>query len=201
VANGLQPGLSAQYYTNAIDTRTRGIDVVVTYRWDLGDWGNVRFNGGYNHGNTVITHIKPNPPQLAALGQNFPLFGRAAQGNLTTSYPKTKVTLGANWQWDRWAVNLRTTRYGAFTTISDLVNGAVIPTNDRHYGSKLVTDLEVDFKVRPNITLVAGANNLFNEYPDKNGIYNPANGSGQFPGSSPFGFTGGSWYARVQYDF
>jgi iron complex outermembrane receptor protein len=51
------------------------------------------------------------------------------------------------------------------------------------------------------VTVAAGANNLFNEYPDKNGIYNPATGSGHFPGTSPFGFTGGSWYARVQYNF
>ena len=73
--------------------------------------------------------------------------------------------------------------------------------NDRSFGAKWITDLEVSYKLLDSVTVAAGANNLFNEYPDKNGIYNAALGSGQFPGTSPFGFTGGSWYARVQYNF
>ena len=40
-AHGLSPDLSAQYYTNAIDTRTRGVDAVATYTHDLGDYGDL----------------------------------------------------------------------------------------------------------------------------------------------------------------
>ncbi len=195
ISKGLSGDLSAQYYTNAIDTRSRGIDVVLTYRYDMGDWGNIRFNGGYNHNSTKITNIIPNPPELTALGAGFVLFGRASQGFLTTSYPRSKVSLGLNWDWQKLNVNLRTTRYGGYTVLADLA------TQDRHFGPKFITDLEVSYKVLDNVTVAAGANNLFNEYPDKNGIYNPATGSGHFPGTSPFGFTGGSWYARVQYNF
>ncbi|HET6972070.1 MAG TPA: TonB-dependent receptor, partial [Phenylobacterium sp.] len=194
-SKGLSPDLSAQYYTNAIDTRSRGVDVVGTYRRDLGDWGQLRVNVGYNHNTTTILHIIPNPPQLTALGSSFVLFGRGSQGFLTTSYPHSKFNLGANWAWQKLNVNLRTTRYGGFTVLADLAS------QDRHFTAKWVTDLEVSYKVLENVTVAAGANNLFNEYPDKNGIYNPATGSGQFPGTSPFGFTGGSWYARVQYNF
>ena len=123
------------------------------------------------------------------------LFGRGSQGFLTTSFPKSKVALGLNWDWNKLNVNLRSTRYGKYTVIADL------PAQDRAFGAKWITDLEVSYKVLSNVTVAAGANNLFNEYPDKNGIYNAATGSGQFPGTSPFGFTGGSWYARVQYNF
>jgi iron complex outermembrane receptor protein len=194
-SKGLSPDLSAQYYTNAIDTRSKGVDFVATYRRDLGDWGQLRANLGYNHNTTTIRHIIPNPPQLTALGSSFVLFGRASQGFLTTSYPHSKFSLGANWAWNQLNVNLRTTRYGGFTVLADL------PSQDRHFTAKWITDLEVSYKVLENVTVAAGANNLFNEYPDKNGIYNPALGSGQYPGTSPFGFTGGSWYARVQYNF
>lgn len=195
ISKGLSGDLSAQYYTNAIDTRTRGIDVVGTYRYDLGDWGRLRANAGFNYGKTKIQNIIPNPPELTALGAGFVLFGRGSQGFLTTSFPRSKVALGLNWDWNKLNVNLRSTRYGKYTVIADL------PAQDRSYGAKWITDLEVSYKVLENVTLAAGANNLFNEYPDKNGIYNAATGSGQFPGTSPFGFTGGSWYARAQYTF
>lgn len=195
ISKGLSGDLSAQYYTNAIDTRTRGIDVVGTYRYDLGDWGKLRANAGFNYGKTTIQNIIPNPAELTALGAGFVLFGRGSQGFLTTSFPKSKVALGLNWDWNKLNVNLRSTRYGKYTVVADL------PAQDRSYGAKWITDLEVSYKVLDSVTLAAGANNLFNEYPDKNGIYNAALGSGQFPGTSPFGFTGGSWYARVQYTF
>jgi iron complex outermembrane receptor protein len=45
-----------------------------------------------------------------------------------------------------------------------------------------------------------GANNLFNVYPDKNGIKDWAGGYkyGQF---SPFGFGGAYYYTRLAYNF
>ena len=115
--------------------------------------------------------------------------------SLTTSYPHTKVSLGLNWDWRKVNVNIRSTRYGSYTVVADLVS------NDRFFGAKWITDMEVSYKLPYNLTIAIGANNIFNEYPDKNGIYNPATGSGQFPGTSPFGFTGGSWYSRLAYTF
>lgn len=195
IANGLPGALSAQYYTNAIDTRTKGVDIVGTYRTDLGDWGQLRWNFGYNYNKTEITGVIPNPPELAALGPNFVLFDRLSRGNLTEALPKDKITLGANWQWERLNVNLRGTRFGEFTVLQNA------PANDRSYGAKWVTDLEVSVKATDHISVSVGANNLFNVYPDANGIYNATIGSGQYSGLSQFGFTGGSYYARLQWDF
>jgi iron complex outermembrane receptor protein len=194
-ANGLSPDLSAQYYTNAIDTRTRGIDVVATYRVNLDGFGRGRLSAAYGYNDTDITGIIPNPPQLSSLGAGFVLFGRASQGFLTTSFPHSKVALGLNWDIGRFNVNLRSTRFGKYTVLADL------PVQDRSFGSKWITDLEVSARLWKTLNLAVGANNIFNEYPDKNGTYNAATGSGQFPGTSPFGFTGGSWYTRLAYNF
>jgi iron complex outermembrane receptor protein len=92
-------------------------------------------------------------------------------------------------------VNLRQTRFGKYTIRQNLV------ANDRSYGAEWITDLEVSYKLPWNVTVAAGANNLFNTYPDANGIFNANLGAGQYPGTSPIGFTGGSYYARVQWDF
>ena len=56
--------------------------------------------------------------------------------------------------------------------------------------------------------MAIGANNLFNVYPDDNGVlqskaypFNTSLGSGQYPTTAPYGFTGGSYYARVGVSF
>jgi iron complex outermembrane receptor protein len=202
VANGLPSSISAQYYTNAIDTRTRGVDLVAAYRQELGDYGTLRLTLGYNHNKTEITDIIDNPPELAALGSSYVLFDRLSRGYLTTAFPKDKVSLGANWSWNKLNVNLRQTRFGSYTIQQN------IPANDRKYGAKWITDLEVGYKVLPTVNVAIGANNLLNIYPSRSGpsiaantSYNINTGTGQYPGTSPFGFTGGSYYARVQWDF
>ncbi|WP_397401008.1 TonB-dependent receptor plug domain-containing protein [Phenylobacterium sp.] len=195
VANGLPGSLSGQYYTNAIDTRTDGIDIVAIWKKDLGDWGALRASAGYNHNETEIRSIIANPPQLSALGPTFVLFDRLSQGNLTTAIPKDKIALSAAWTWNDVSVNLRQTRFGKYTVRQNLA------ANDRSYGAEWITDLEVSYKFRDKVTFAVGSNNLFNNYPDAVGIFNANLGAGQYPGTSPIGFTGGSYYARVQWDF
>jgi iron complex outermembrane receptor protein len=195
IANGLSGDLSAQYYTNAIDTRTRGIDIVATWRNDLGPYGALRWSVGYNWNETEITGVIANPPELTALGSGFVLFDRLSRGYLTEAFPKNKISANLNYNWERVTVNLRGTRYGGYTILQN------IPANDRSFGPKWITDLEVGFDVNDNVNVAVGANNLFNVYPSPNGTFNVNLGSGQYPGTSPFGFTGGFYYARLQYKF
>lgn len=195
IANGLSGDLSAQYYTNAIDTRTEGVDVVGAYRMTLGEYGVVRWSLGYNSNHTAITHIIANPPQLSALGPSFVLFDRLSQGYLTKAVPRNKIAVGGAYTWRGLDVTLRGTRYGGYTVLQNAVS------SDRKFGPKWITDLEVAYHLPKNITLALGASNLFNVYPSANGIFNATIGSGQYPGTSPFGFTGGSYYGRVQWNF
>jgi len=197
VANGLPADVSAQYYTNAIDTRTRGIDVVATYRVNLGDLGSMRFNASFNYNQTDITHVIPNPSQLSALGAGYVLFDRVARGNMTTLMPTTKIFFGDTWTIGRFTLSPRITRYGSY--IIPQVNAAL----DRRFGAKWITDLEASYQITRTLTFAAGANNLFNVYPDANGVYNVALGSQQYGSSppSPFGFTGGSYYGRLSLQF
>jgi iron complex outermembrane receptor protein len=206
IANGLPGSLSAQYYTNAIDTRTQGVDLVAAYRQDLDAYGTLRFTLGYNHNKTKITDIIANPPELAALGSGYVLFDRLSQGYLTKAFPKDKVSLGVNWSWDKLNVNMRQTRFGGYTVEQNLVAGK--PTNDRSYGAKWITDLEASYRVTKALSVAVGANNLLNIYPSRSGadnatntVFNANTGTGQYPSISPFGFTGGSYYARLQWDF
>ncbi|MEH3106787.1 MAG: TonB-dependent receptor [Sphingomonas fennica] len=191
IANGQSSDISAQYYTNAIDTRTRGIDVVATYRLDVGDLGTMRLNAGFNYNKTIITDIAANPPQLAQLGAGFVLFDRLSQGNLTNAIPRTKLFLGDVWTLGDFTFTGRLVRYGKFAQLQNLV------AQDRYFSAKWIADAEIAWQATKGLNVAIGANNLFNTYPDRNGLFNASLGNSQYPTTAPYGFTGGSYYARV----
>ncbi|MEA1673644.1 TonB-dependent receptor [Nitrospirillum sp. BR 11163] len=190
---GFAPGLSAQYYTNAVDTRTEGVDAVANYLVDLGDAGDVRLGAAYSWTRTYITHIKPTPTQLSSLG--YALFDRQRQADLTDGTPRGKAILSANWHWDRLHVDTRLTRYGSYT------EAGTVAANDRTFSAKWITDLDVGVDLTDRISVSLGANNLFDVYPDAIGIVDAKTGLNKYGLFSPFGITGGYYYSRVSVKF
>jgi iron complex outermembrane receptor protein len=193
-ANGLPPSLYAQYYTNAVDTRTRGLDVVNEYHQQLGEWGQVRWSAAYNWNQTKIEKLQDNPSALAGLGSQYQLFDRRLQKDLTVATPQSKLILASNWKLGDFDTNLAVTRFGSY------IEGDNNPVNDRKYSAKWITDLDVAYKLSKQLTVALGGNNLFNVYPDKKGIqdWSGAYKYGQF---SPFGLGGSYYYTRLAYAF
>ncbi len=190
-ANGFQP-YSVRYFTNAIDTRTRGIDVVATYNTRLGVMGTWRGSIAYNYNRTKITKVAENPDELAGL--NLVMFNRQQQGYLTDGSPRTKLILGSDWTLGNFNTNLRLTRYGKVRSID------VTAANDYIYDAKWVTDIDVSYKLTESTTVSVGANNLFDIYPEKNPRPNTFGGS-IWAAGSPFGNYGGFYYARLGVKF
>ncbi|MFD2499372.1 TonB-dependent receptor plug domain-containing protein [Rhizorhabdus histidinilytica] len=112
VANGVTNVDSAQFFTNAIDTRTRGVDVVAEYTVRTAGFGSFRLNAAYSYNKTKILKVIDNPAQLAPL--NVTLFGRQAQRDLVAALPRTKLVLSNDWSLDRFHALLRVTRYGSY---------------------------------------------------------------------------------------
>ncbi len=194
--------LSAQYYTNAIDTRTRGVDVVATYRHTLFEDFKMQWNLGFNYNKTKITDIIPNPSELAAI--SFELFDRASRSNLTTNLPRTKAFLGNVATYGDFSLSTRATRFGSFNqngNTTGTVNGVPVYLNDRHYKAKILTDVELTWQATPVFNVSVGANNIFNVYPTGVGSISATLGQGRYPGIAPTGFTGGFYYTRVGVNF
>ncbi|MPT47150.1 MAG: TonB-dependent receptor [Sphingobium sp.] len=196
IANGLSGDISAQYYTNAIDTRTRGIDVVATYRHNVGDDISMNWNLGYNYNKSVITNIKDNPSELASLGADYVLFDRLSQSNMTVNLPRTKLYLGNSTTWQDVSLNTRVVRYGAFKSYGNSTS------TDREFGAKWITDVELSWKATELFSIAIGANNLFNVYPERNdAMANVNTGAGFYATSGAYGFTGGFYYGRITVNF
>jgi iron complex outermembrane receptor protein len=193
VANGFTAGQSAQYYTNAVDTQTRGIDLVGDYTTGFGDYGVVKWSTGFSYVKTEIEKLKATPTVLSNIG--YDLFGHQQQSDLTKGTPNTKLLLGANWSIDRFNTSLRFTRYGSYT------EAAPQAANDRDFKAKWITDLDVAYKLTPSVTVALGANNLLNVFPTKNGIVDQKTGINQYGLLGPFGIAGGYYYGRLDYKF
>jgi iron complex outermembrane receptor protein len=193
-AQGFNPDLAGQYFTNAVDTRTRGIDAVAEYTQHLLDsWGQIRWSAAYSWNKTTILDIADTPSQLSSLGNT--LFDRQKQADLTTAMPRDRIALTGLWSVSDFDVNLRLTRYGSYTETSTLA------VNDRNYGAKWITDLEVAYALNKSASITVGANNLFDKYPDKVGVVSPDSGAGQYGSFSPFGINGGFYYTKLSLRF
>ncbi|MDB5685989.1 MAG: TonB-dependent receptor, partial [Rhizorhabdus sp.] len=188
VANGVSNVDSAQFFTNAIDTRTRGVDVVAEYNLRTDTIGTFRLNAAYSYNRTRILNIIDNPSQLSSL--NVTLFGRQAQLDLIAATPRTKVVFSNDWSLGRVHALARVTRYGRYTEASN------VAASDRSFGAKWVADLDIGYDLSDHVTLSVGANNLFDAYPDRNGLI-AADGSGAYGNFAPFGLSGGFYYGRV----
>ncbi len=60
-----------------------------------------------------------------------------------------------------------------------------------------LTDAEVSYRVAKTLTLAAGAQDLFNVFPDRNTTVNSFNGIRTFPSQPPFGMNGRTVYGRI----
>ncbi|WP_240633781.1 TonB-dependent receptor plug domain-containing protein [Caulobacter flavus] len=188
-------GLTATYYTNAVSTRTTGVDFVAEYGFDLGSAGRLNLNAAYAFNKTKVREVAETPAILKAVNPNLVLFDRQKISDLTVGTPREKVVLGAVWSRQTVSASLRATRYGEYT------EAGTSASLDRTYSPKWVADLDIAWDVRPNTNIAIGANNLFDQYPDKIGIVNADQGTLQYGLFSPFGITGGYYYARLTQRF
>src|SRR5690606_34404666 len=181
-----------RYFTNAIDTRTRGVDVVGTWRVPLAS-GSLDLTGGYNHTKTEITRIAPNPAELEQAGLDLERIDRVEAGRIEQGFPRNKLLLGSTWNGQHWSFSATATRYGSVRTTPNN------PALDQTYGAKWLLDLSTSYRANENWNLTLGADNVLNEYPDENIFGNSTNGQFPYSNLSPFGFDGAFVYGKVGY--
>lgn len=193
-ASGVTGVDSAQFFINGVDSRTRGIDAVADYALRTGGIGTFHLSAAYSYNKTRILAVAQNPAQLATLPVPIVLFGRQAQRDLTVALPHSKIVLTSDWSFGKAHALLRATRFGKYIESSTVASG------DRTFGAKVVTDLELGYDLTDRLTLSAGANNLFDVYPDRNGVVS-SDGSNVYGAFAPFGLSGGFYYGRVSVRF
>ncbi|VWX54601.1 TonB-dependent siderophore receptor [Novosphingobium sp. 9U] len=195
---GLNPVQSGFFFSNAASTRTRGLDVVATYRADLGDAGTATLSLSANFNKTKFTRLEV-PPQLEAIGVQ--LIDRARQGDFTKGTPRNKQIANLFWSKGGFSANLRATRYGEVTQVA-AARAADGIFHDDTIKPKVILDLELSAEVREGVKLSVGANNLLDTYPT---ILDPVNqgttGFALYNAYSPYGISGGFYYGKLSFSF
>jgi iron complex outermembrane receptor protein len=189
---------SVRYFTNAIDSRTQGVDIVATYLLGLADYGDLRLSAAVNFNDTEVTHVKDNPPELEALGDGYQYFARREISRFEKGTPADKWNLSATWDYENIQATLRATRYGEVVDTSSSAEG------DELLKAKWLTDIEVAYRPTEQWKLALGANNLFDQYPQdtvSNIGYSDFNQIFTYSGFTPYSLDGRFVYANVTFNF
>jgi iron complex outermembrane receptor protein len=207
-ANGnvLDPTVSQtgiNIFTNGADTRTRGVDLVVSYLSDFADAGTVNWTLSGNYNTTKITRLGVAPASLGGIA----IFDPSARSNLESASPKTKLIGSAFYTLGQFSATLRGTVYGKSSNFTSPDGGTYYK---QRIGTAFIGDIELNYKLTDDLELSAGANNVFNKRPPTvqlvPGTTNLTlvNGGNVLDAPltfSPYGINGGYYYARVGVKF
>jgi iron complex outermembrane receptor protein len=176
---------AVQFFTNAIDTRTRGLDVQASYPFLLGE-GVLTLTGAANFNETRIRGDVRAP---AGLGTT-PLFDPQARSWIEDALPPSKITLTGQYAVGNFTGLVRTTRFGAVESVNLFGPNETVP-------AAFITDVNVGYTFRNRVTLQVGANNVFDVFPP---LQDPANsffGIFKYSRVTPYGIRGANFYSSV----
>ena len=196
------PGVAGgRFFTNAVDTRTLGVDVVANYGFPIGASSTLRLTGGYNYTVNRVLRVAPTPAALSAFQET--LFDRVERARIEVGQPRDNLYLGGVFNYQDLGFTLRTQRFGEVTSFGTPTDGSL----DQTFGAKWITDVNASYTFGGRLTFTAGVDNVFDVYPDKNNKGDATtagnNNFGIFPYNqiSPFGFNGAFYYGRLTVGF
>ena len=149
------------FFSNAIDTRTSGIDVVLSKNnINIGEGSlDLNLSGNYTLKNERDGDVK----DIALVADSGQSVVNATQEALFfTSRPVTKWILGANYDIKKFGFSLNNTYFGK-TTFKQQGMSTDLRTE---FTPKIVTDLAVNYNVNDKLTLSLNVNNLLNVLPE-----------------------------------
>ncbi len=188
----------AQFFANAVDTRTRGLDIVMAYNTRLGP-GRLYATASANFTRTEVlrTNVPLKMAQIFTGGDiekvKNTLFNREERNRLEDALPQQKGAFTLRYSMGRVSAMVRSNYYGK------IYYKPTNPANDEVFGAKVLFDLDVSYEVMEGLRVSVGANNLLNTFPDPHTkASNYSNGRFVFSRRvTQYGMNGGFYYIRT----
>lgn len=182
----------ARFFTNAIDTRTRGLDITASHRRTLGQ-GRIAIVGALNFNETDVTGVNTAP---GLEGKEDIYFSVRERSFVEGSAPNTKGVLGVDYSGVQWSAGVKLNYFGSLEvgTWSQL-DDPTLP--DQHYDSRLTTDVFVGFAFANGLKLTIGGTNIFDEMPTSQDPNETENGARWE--NVQMGFNGASYFTRLSW--
>lgn len=192
----------AQFFANAVDTETFGVDFVADWAFKVGK-AKMGFTGSFNYTQTTVQNI--NIPQGTAdifAGGDLEairdiIFNREERNRLEDALPRIKGSLAYRYNYAPFDFFIRGNFWGPveYTPINE--------DNDETFDARVTFDVNLGIMTPWGLKLSLGGTNIFNVFPEEHEL--DANRfNEQFIYSrrvTQFGMNGGFYYARLDYQF
>lgn len=175
--SGSEDLASVRFFSNDFDTRTQGLDLVANMPLPASA-GDSSLALAFNYTDTRVTRPGAlSAKRLRQLQENLPHW----KGNLSLRHAR------GNWRC------LARLNFHSGYDEAHADNGSlwIRPSGE------LTLDVEAGYAIRERWELIAGAANLFNNFPSRH-QYADLVGS-KYPTSAPFGISGGQYYLKLRY--
>lgn len=211
---------TANFFTNAIDTRARGLEAVASY--------NLRFLRQHSLRTTLAMTFIDNEVKkgsdgkpiihasdiLVNSGQLGNYFNREDQSRVEVANPKNKISLMFNYKYSKFSAMLRFVNFGKVIYLDPSINpdnpgafpmnafnGNQRETLDQEFSSKTVTDISLSYQILKSVAITIGANNIFDVYQDMH-THSGNMSLGRFVYSrrvQQMGFNGAYYFGRLRF--
>jgi iron complex outermembrane receptor protein len=170
---------AATFFANAINTQSKGIDVIITHKLNIGAVV-LKSDFAATFSQTRQVGSIKGSPTLVANGQINRYFSEMSRIYLEEAIPRVKGNLTNSFAYKKFDFFLRNVYFGKVTDPNTadvngdgrvegtLINGQAVEIEHPIWGAKIITDLSVGLKISESTKLVIGANNIFDIYPDAN---------------------------------
>lgn len=184
--------VEARFFTNGIDTRTRGVDLTLSHPRSIGA-GELLLLAGLNLNETEVLRVNTAP---GLVGKEDIYFNTRERLFVEGSAPRTKGTLGADYRVDRWNAGAKLTWFGEVEsgTWTQIDDPSAPP---QRYDSRLTTDLHFGFRVARDLQWTIGGTNVFDVIPTEQDPFETENGA--LWENVQMGFNGASYYMRLNW--
>lgn len=209
---------AANFFTNAIDTRARGLEAVMSYNKTIKEDHSLRTTFAMTFIDNEVKKGADGKPIIHASdilinsGQLANYYNREDQSRIEVANPKSKMSLTFNYKFKKFGTMLRFVNFGKVQYLDPTINPAnptAFPVNaftgqkatlDQEFSAKTVTDLSFSYDITKQLGFTIGANNLLNVYQDKH-THSGNMSSGRFVYSrrvQQMGFNGAYYFARLK---
>ena len=181
-------GSTANFFVNGFESNVSGIDLSVVADFEIGG-GDLRVDFRHNYNQQEVDNVTEGTLNAATVY------------DLENQVPENRSALTFNYDTGRmFSGYLRLNRFGEWGD-----SGGQLAAGDGSeavkYGAEVLVDVEATFRFTDNVRLAVGGENIFDTYPSKDGHFVAGLLGVQYALTSPFGFNGGFWYARLAADF
>lgn len=190
---------AAQFFANGVDTKTTGVDVVLSYSQAVGNGNSLSAGLAGNFNKLEIDQI--NSGEL----NQFTFFGPFSQAYLKAAAPDYKIGLNLAFQTRKLTLAANLTQFSE-VELQDFQWVDTPATNQAEadalyevatdiYEAAMTLDISASYAVSKYIDFTIGANNLLNEYPTPQ--FDGWTDQGGFNDSVQMGSDGAYYFSRV----